>query len=227
MARRIGAEARQVDDGEFGLEAVKLGSLRADEERADEVAVPGELGDHPHAHAMLGLRAAVQVLDVERLLVREGGEEIRLQRREMVRGHRLVVVPPDRAVGFGVADDELVVGRAAGMLAGPDHQRPVLCEQALAARDGVLDQGRRAEIPVQGGGRVDALVRQIERRHSGRHLYSPKLHGSGPGEGAHFMPRPYRSGAYSSKGSAVGRPWLKPARGPNSMNVIPHLIRDP
>ena len=48
------------------------------------------------------------------------------------------------------------------MLAGGDDQRPVLGEQAFAAADRMLDQLGRAEIPVQGRLRVDALVRQVE-----------------------------------------------------------------
>ena len=59
-----------------------------------------------------------------------------------------LIVPPDGVLGLGVADDELVLGRAAGVLAGLDDQRAVLGEQALAAADRLLDQRRGAEVPV-------------------------------------------------------------------------------
>src|SRR5256885_2928705 len=55
--------------------------------------VPGELVDHAHPHPMLGLRAAIKVLDVKRLLPGQGGEEIRLQRGEVRRADRFIIVP--------------------------------------------------------------------------------------------------------------------------------------
>ncbi len=170
MAGGVGAEARQVDDGEFGLEPGEVLRRRADQEGADELAVPGELVDHAHAHPVLLLRAAVEVLHEQGLARRQRGEEVGLERGEMLGRHAGVVVPPDRRFRLGVADDELVLRRAAGMLAGLDHQRAVLGEQALAAAHGMLDQLGRAEVPVQRRGRRDTLMRQIERRHSGRHL---------------------------------------------------------
>ena len=51
------------------------------------------------------------------------------------------------------------------MLAGLDDEGTILGQDAFAVRDGMLDQRRSAEIPVKLGGRVDALIRQIERRH--------------------------------------------------------------
>ena len=48
--------------------------------------MPGELVDHPHLHPVLGLRAAVEVGDVELVLVAERGEEIVLEAVERIRG---------------------------------------------------------------------------------------------------------------------------------------------
>src|SRR3546814_2839299 len=50
--------------------------------------VPGELVDDAHADAVLGLRAAIEVGDEQRVLLGDLGQEIRLQRREMRRRHR-------------------------------------------------------------------------------------------------------------------------------------------
>jgi hypothetical protein len=136
----IGAEARQVDDRELRREAFELGRFRAHQQGADEQIVPGQLVDHPHVDAVLGLRAAIEVGDEQRFLARQRGQEIGLERSEMLRLHRLVVVPPDGVLGLAVADQELVLGGAAGVLAGLDHERPVLCELALAAGHGLLDQ---------------------------------------------------------------------------------------
>ena len=69
----------------FGLEARQLLRRRADQQGADEQAVPGELVDHADVDAMLGLRAAEQVLDEQGLLLRQRGEEIGLERGEMLR----------------------------------------------------------------------------------------------------------------------------------------------
>ena len=66
---------------------------------------------------MVGVGAADQVLH-EQVLARRMGEEVGEQRVELRRRHRLVVVPPDVRLGVCVADDELVLGRAAGVLAG-------------------------------------------------------------------------------------------------------------
>ena len=65
----IGLEAGQVDDRVFGHEAGQLVRRRAHQQRADEQAVPGQLGDHAHVDAVFGLRAAEQVGDVELVLV--------------------------------------------------------------------------------------------------------------------------------------------------------------
>jgi len=145
---RIGAEAGQIDDREFGLEASQILERRADEQGADEQAVPGELVDDADPDAVLFLRSAVEILDEQGLLVAQCGEEIGLERRETIGVDRGVIVPPDRAFRLGVADDELVLGRAAGMLAGLDDQRAVLGDHAFAARDRFLDQRRGAQIPA-------------------------------------------------------------------------------
>ena len=173
MAGRIGAEAGQIDDRIFRLEAFQLLARRADQHRADEEIVPGELVDHADANAVLGLRAAEKVLDEQGVLLAERGEEIGLQCRELIRVDRLVIVPPDRVLGLGIADDELVLGGAAGVLAGLDDERPILGKRAFATRHGLLDELRRAEIPVQSRGRADALKIQTKTRDPVGHLISP------------------------------------------------------
>ncbi len=155
---RIGLEARQVDDRIFRQEGFQLGQFGAHQQGADEQAVPGELGNDAHVDAVRRLRAAEQILHEQVLLGRHVRQEIGLQRCERLFGHRAVDVAPVNGIfGLGVTDDELVLGRAAGVLAGLDHQRPVLGEQPLAAADGFLDQRPRPQVPVQGGRSVEAL----------------------------------------------------------------------
>ena len=135
VTRRIGAEARQVDDRIFGHEAGQLAGFGPDQHRADEQVVPGKFVDHADADAMLGLRAAEQILDEQGRLVCQRGEEIVVQAIERVGVHRPVrLAPPDRVFADRVADDEAVVGAAPGVLAGADDQRAILGEQAFAAR---------------------------------------------------------------------------------------------
>src|SRR3546814_9560349 len=76
---------------------------------------------------MLGLRAAEQLLAIEARALGEVREEIGLQCREMIGGHRHVgLAPPDRVTRLVVLDDELVLGAASGVLAGRDDERAVL-----------------------------------------------------------------------------------------------------
>ena len=85
-------------------------------------------------------------------------EEIGLERREMRRIHRLVrLAPPNRILGLGIANGELVVGGAAGVLAGLDDDRAILGQITLATRNGLLDQRCGRQVPVDGRRGFDAL----------------------------------------------------------------------
>src|SRR5690606_27339300 len=110
---------------------------RTAKQGADELAVPRKFGDDLHAHAMLGLRTAKQLLTIEARTVGEIGEEIGLERREMIRGHRHVgLAPPDGVARLIVLDNELVLGAAAGVLACRDNKWAVLRQESLAVTHG-------------------------------------------------------------------------------------------
>ncbi len=158
VAFGVGLEAGQVDDGVFGHETVELGFGRTHQQRADELVVPRQLVDHPDIDPVLGLRAAEQVGDEKLALVRHRLEEIFLERGEMRRRHRGIVVPPYGVFGFGVADDELVLRAAARVLARFDHQRTVLGTAPLAALQRGGGQLFRSQVGMNGGGSLDALV---------------------------------------------------------------------
>src|SRR3546814_13199384 len=97
------------------------------EQGTDELAVPREFGDDLDADAMLGLRAAEELLAIEPVAPREMREEIFLQRGEMRRRHRhICLAPPDSVGGLRILDDDLVLGRAAGGLSGGDTEWPGL-----------------------------------------------------------------------------------------------------
>src|SRR3546814_8212102 len=91
---------------------------------SSDLAVPGIFGEDLHRDAMLGLRAAEQLLAIEARALGEVREEIGLQCREMIGGHRHVgLAPPDRVTRLVVLDDELVLGAASGVLAGRDDEQ--------------------------------------------------------------------------------------------------------
>src|SRR3546814_2403906 len=82
MLRGIGTKARQVDDRIFAVERREFGRGRAAEQGTDELAVPREFGDDLDADAMLGLRAAEELLAIEPVATSEMREEIFLRSEE-------------------------------------------------------------------------------------------------------------------------------------------------
>src|SRR5574337_1316967 len=62
--------------------------------------------------------------------------------------------PPDPLVGPRLVDDELVLGRAAGVLAGRDGETAALRDEALVPLDGGLDEAGRREVGVDRGADV-------------------------------------------------------------------------
>ena len=76
----------------------------------------------------------------------------------MLRRHALVTLaPPDRVFGGCIANNELVICRPPGVAARFDDKRTVLGKNAFAAVHGMLDQGRRNQVPMQMGSGVDTL----------------------------------------------------------------------
>ncbi len=120
----IGAEARQVDDGQLRHEARELRGFRADQKRADEQRMPGEFGEDAGLDPMRRIGAAIEILREQRHAFGMR-EEIGVQRCELFRGDRLVAGPPHVLVGGGVANREFVLGAAAGELAGIRAQRAI------------------------------------------------------------------------------------------------------
>src|SRR4051794_10994999 len=58
--------------------------------------------------------------------------------------------PPDLVVARRVVDDELVLRRTSGVLAGPHDERALCCDEALAVPDGVLVQLGGREVGADG-----------------------------------------------------------------------------
>src|SRR5262249_42713126 len=84
----------------------------------------------------------------KQLLALGMGDEVLQQHVELLGRELAVLVPPHRLFGALVADDELVLGAAAGMHSGLGGERAALHDLRLAARDRVLVERRLAQIPM-------------------------------------------------------------------------------
>ena len=148
MELRIGLEAGQIDDREFGRESRQLFRLRADQQLVREQSVPSIFRDDAYGQTMVRIGAGEQILDIK--FAPLGISHHRgVQRLGVLGLHRLVVVPPDLILSLGILDDELVGGRAARVLAGDGDQWTVLGQTPFAARYRVLIQCDRRQIPVR------------------------------------------------------------------------------
>ena len=145
VALGVRLEGRAVDDGEVGLERLDLVQLGPAQHVVDEQGVPCQLGDDAHIQAMGRIGAAEQVVD-EILAALHVFEHIRMQAVESVGRHRFVVFPPDGIFDRRLANDEFVVGRAAGVLAGGHEERAAVTDFAFAACNGFLYQGCELQI---------------------------------------------------------------------------------
>ena len=126
----------------------------------DEEGMPGIFADHPSRQPVGGVGAAMEILDMEVLEPRMG-HEVLAQRLEMAPAHGPVVVPPDRFLGEGVADDELVGGASSGVAAGRDDESAAFSHLRLAAGHGLLVEGRRRRIPADPAHPAQAKVGEL------------------------------------------------------------------
>ncbi len=163
-----GAERRQRDDRQAGLEAFEVTGTGTAQQIADEECVPGVFTENARRQAMDGIGAGEKILDVEFFQFGEG-EEIVEQAVELLFGHRLVVVPPDGGFGVGIADDELVVDAAAGVLTGLHDERAGGSEAAFVAADRGFNEfwGRIVDGQLAAGVQREDFSRH---RKSGSHL---------------------------------------------------------
>ena len=107
-----------------------------DEHRPREQRVVRARRHDAHRDAVRRVGAGERVDDVEVALAEVTRRPSRAARSKLLRLERLVdLAPPDAVLGAGLAHDELVLGRAARVLAGVDDERPALGEHALAARE--------------------------------------------------------------------------------------------
>src|SRR5690606_29756049 len=128
---RISLEGRNVDDRHLRDEGLELFLRRTDQEIADEQRMPGVLGDDADRQLVLRIGAAAQIL-YEEVHVCRMLQHVLVEDLEVLRRKRLVVVPPDVVLRQIIANDELVLRRTAGVLAGRGHQRAMSRQPGLA-----------------------------------------------------------------------------------------------
>ena len=144
-----------------GIEAFELFRRRTDQKLVHKQRVPRIFGDDANADAVFKIGAAEQILREQFAAFREG-HHVGIERIEMRRGHRLVVVPPDLAFGAGIAHHEFVGGGAAGVLTGERDEGTVFRQMAFAAARRFFIEFRNVQIPVHSFQIAKALLLQPE-----------------------------------------------------------------
>jgi hypothetical protein len=119
-------------------------------------------GDHAHADPVRRVSAGERVDDIQRRRLAKVRGHLLAQPVEVILRQLLVhLAPPDPVLGRRLADDELVLGRAAGVLAGVHDQRAALAEAPVPARERVLVEQRRRRVEVDPPARVDPVLCEI------------------------------------------------------------------
>ena len=149
-----------MQDERLRLEVAQLLLGRVDEHRPREERVVRVVRDDADGDPLLRVGAGERVDDVE-VAVAEVRDDLLAQPLEvLLRDLRVDVAPPDPVLGARLADDELVLGRAAGVLAGVDGERPAFGDPALVALQRVRVELRRGRVPVDGALGLDPVDRE-------------------------------------------------------------------
>ena len=172
----VGLEPGRVQDERLRLELAQLLLARVDEHRPGEERVVRMVRDDTDGDPMprIGARERVDDIEVAAAEVRDG---LLAQPIEVLLGDLGVdVAPPDPVLRARLADDELVLRRAAGVLAGVHIERATLGDPPLSALDRVVVEERGRRVPMDGLRRLDAMLSQSDapallraRRHRAGH----------------------------------------------------------
>ena len=138
---------------------------------------------------MIEVGAAEQLLH-EDFLAGHVGLEILPQSVELLRRHGGIVVPPDLVLGLGIADGELVLGGAAGMGAGLDHERAALGDFTFTAPDGFLVETRFVPVEIHGTrANTQRFQPAVAGLRHGHVFSSPSETGRHEDRGGHLFPQ--------------------------------------
>ena len=136
-----------MEDERLGLHPLELVVRRVDEERLREERMPGALGKHANRDSVGGIRSRKGVDDVDVALAQTSGDLLAEMLEALLGDLGIDVSPPDSRLGARLADDELVLGRAARVLPGVDDERTALGEARVAARQRMLVELRCRRMP--------------------------------------------------------------------------------
>ena len=126
-----------------------------------EEGVPGALRDHADPQRIGRVRAAEAILH-EQLFAFQKLQQARLDAVENRRAHRLVHRSPVHGrFGVAIADNVLVLRRAARELAGSNHQGAAFRQHSFAVLNRFFDQFGGGKIPMHHGGVGYTLIAQI------------------------------------------------------------------
>src|SRR4029078_3891598 len=114
-----------------GPHRVWLVVCRVDEERLREERMPWAFREDADRDSVIGIRSGERVDDVDVAFAQTRGDLL-AQGLEVLLGDLDVDgAPPDTRFGARLADDELVLRRAARVLSGVDDERPALREARI------------------------------------------------------------------------------------------------
>ena len=117
----------------------------------------GMVRDDADGDPLLRVGAGEGVDDVE-VAVADVRDDLLAQPLEMLlRDLRVDLAPPDPVLGARLADEELVLRRAAGVLAGVDGERAALGEPAVARAQRMRVELRGGRVPVDGALGLDPV----------------------------------------------------------------------
>ena len=149
-------EVGGVEHREAWTELCQLGRHRPDEHVADKQGVPRVRGNEPDGHPVGRIGAPEEVLHVQLAGV-EIGAHVLVQPLERLGIEPRVPGPPDPVGGPGLLDDELVLGRAAGVGRGDGDECAVVGELSFAAAERVFDESGRRQIGMNPDGKEAVL----------------------------------------------------------------------
>ena len=157
---RDALEAGSGDDGVVLVEVLQLLGGGTAQQLVDEEVLAGQLVDDAEGFGILGIGAgkAVENKDLLALQIGDdlGADGVKLRLLDGA----VHLAPGDVVMDSGSIDNELVVGAAAGVFTGLDHQRAGVGQSALAAAERMLGQLRGSEIAIDSLGIDDAQLFQ-------------------------------------------------------------------
>ena len=153
----LGFEGGRVQDECPRLEVAQLVVGRVDEHRPGEERVVRMVRDDADGDPLLRVCAGEGVDDVE-VAVADVRHDLLAQSFEMLlRDLRVDLAPPDAVLRARLSDEELVLGRAAGVHACVHGERAALGEPTVAAFQRMRVELRGGRVPVDGALGLDPV----------------------------------------------------------------------